>query len=384
MSVHQKETTWPELSGASRMPLLVLVLVMSTLVVFFISQYTNITGYVMQQQADTTADVVYELVGVDLVALQQRADEYTKTGVFDEMIAERALLRIADVAGAEQVKYDLDSLLIVDELGVSLSGAVGPEQRGDHIFDTADYGVALVQSGEVATIVQYGPERTALIGGATIGAAEIKGAIVAGEYLDREYAESVKDAYADMHDGGLLAYLQSFLGGAQGDVELIFYTDQLGIVAHTLPESNESLLKQNFNTTFRHGDDKTFPLSRVSIVGEQYNVLDRTLPSEGLSRVGVLTLTPHHSVADNFVYATVAMILIVLLITPLYTFIQPLRTRRAVLCYGALLGVVFVVLLSGFLLRDAGLKELFYDVTKPPYPIYNSTMSFYPEHGVFE
>ncbi len=285
-----------------------------------------------------------------------------------ESIRDGNTLSLVSILQDEQQKRQLGISSAINLDGVVLTRTRSLSFRGDNTLQTTPHGRALAQDKNFASFEISPIHKDWLIltsGAKVMHEGSPVGYVTGGNVFDRAYLNQLRQKFD--------------LGGTQ----LLAYTKESGIVAHTLPEEDTALVTTYFNSGsdwIREGRGADL----VSLEGTFYILENIQLPGlEGING-GLLVLFPINPMMNfgaRFASCTFTIFLILIFI--LHRLYKRHKRCPRYMTVSLLTGLITTAIISwayyGLLSEYQAL------VIRPvPYPIYNSTLAFEPETELWD
>jgi hypothetical protein len=265
-------------------------------------------------------------------------------------------------------RYDVDIVTVTDKNGFVVSRARTQNFRGDNLFLNTPYGYK-VGKGEAVTAYSQtllDPHQGgALAGIPVMDEGHLLGSVFVADLFDDSFAHAVASTYLNPQ------------------TQVVFYAKDIGILSSSFTDNDSKTLGKVLNPGSRwiaSGLDSGV----LEYKGSYYYVRNLKLPSyEGSSHLGALVLLP------LYIDVQFAIFFILTLIAVLWVWHPVLRRLKHT---GREFRTVEVLVAGSVTLFTILMAAVFYgrlyfqvkDVAVPELSIYNSTMRFSPESGVFD
>jgi len=281
------------------------------------------------------------------------------------------LIQAGDVPGltavleSEQATRGLTALSATDANGVVFARTQATSRRGDYVFQTTVYGQKVCAGGTTVSVERGTALPLLVIAGFPVDASgTMVGAVFGGYSIDDTYAHAFRERYLS------------------GNTNLIFYSRTDGVVGTTFDDPGTKALLAAYFSTGSDWVARGQSDQNVVIEGRSYFVENVALPGCEGSAGGVLVLYPDHHILAAMAFAFFATLVFFLIIFYFHTRWSGKKRRTVEYC--VLLVLSFVIFATTFAESAFILYRQSIVVEKPPYLIYNSTLSLDPDYGIFD
>lgn len=291
-----------------------------------------------------------------------------------QKITEEDAEGIALILAQENKETRIDALVVADSEGIALSRIPRFANLGDNVFVTTPVGRIAAQ-GIATTLFGVG-RNFSIVLSATYPYLEnqkIEGALMAGYWLDNEYAEHLKTTYFTKRH---ILFPK----------EVVIYSLEDGVIGDTFTdEATKQLFHAYLNNSSTYIDEgKTGDV--VAVGGKDYVVTNHLISSQDGILGGIIVLSP---LPLAVIWRSLtAGVLVVFLFFAGAAYIEHVTFRNAIGRRRRKTFVFLAFLSSGiFFLTWGGLyihaNRIIDRLDKPDFRIYNSTLKLRPESGAF-
>lgn len=306
----------------------------------------------------------------DLAHLKKEGDELAKNDTIKEYVIARDTEKLVDFLKKEIIKRKIGLAGVTDSNGVVISRTKSVGVVGDNVFLVNAVGRIVALGGSAESVEDpfgFDPQQILLNTGRPIMRDNsMIGALFANYLADDSYAVRFRDAYLPR------------------GVEVVFYNKEGGVYGNSFSDPDtRKLISSYFNSGSRWIQDGNSGETLSFANGDFYLVEDIIFPGLEKSPGGALLFIPRKD------FSGAANLLTMLIILSTFIFVT-LRhrpySRREVqgwiyYIFFALASVLIAALsLSAFHLEKIGYLRL----ERIPYPLYNSTLRFQPESGIYD
>jgi len=332
----------------------------ATLLLFSGSFLNSVSAFLIRNQISNVDTVMNQ----EFNYLSQQREELIASKVFNTFLKKGDSLGLRTAAQREAKDRGLGFITMTDSNGFVLSRSHLPGQIGDNIFQTTPQGARIAQGETVTAVVRGVNNPLASISGSLIlEEGKTIGGLVLGFIIDDSYAKRLQEKYFG------------------SDSRILFYTNRRGIVGSSFDDLKILHLLDVF---FSPGSDlitREVPqLEReLKIDGKYYFARNIAFPGVNNSLGGaVVFLSVNHTLRC----AGVAMFA-VLIFLAVYWFLSRFRSLRREKRHPLVIALLAVVIFAATYATNAVRSDLAsMELKDLPYPIYNSTLRFFPDSGI--
>lgn len=359
----------PHVVRTAKSLLKTLYITLGVFLVLFVIIHIAGVFYASSLAEKTTQDFESGIVK-ELADLKEQGDIAAKDPVLQEyLVAEDSEKLIALTKGMVS-SGSIGMIGVTDANGTQLSRTKSVGRLGNSAFLTTPHGRAVDRNGSVQSVEISGFDPTQIIlatGRRITKDGKVIGALFANTLLDDEYAVHFRDTYLP-----------------QGS-EVVFYTKKFGIYGDSFrdPETRK-LIDSYFNTGSVWIKDGN-PENTISFKGGRfYLVRNHVFPGLEESPGGALIFVPRRDISNSLDLLASFLILLTFVFFAVRHHMSRRRGeergwRYYVLLVSMSLPVFFLALLA-LHVENLGYLRL----GRVPYVLYNSTLRFQPESGIYD
>ncbi len=306
----------------------------------------------------------------DLAYLKEQGDQVANNNLLQEYLLAKDSEKLVALSKKEVAERNIGLMGVADDNGTLLSRTKSVGNLGNNIFLTNPV-ARLVAQGKSAQSVEatvgFDPRQIFLNTGRPImRGGRMIGALTANYLTDDAYARRFRDTYLP------------------GGVEVAFYNKNAGIYGDSFAdEATRTRINSYFNSGsewFQNGSSgKTISFSKDSF----YLVENSVFPGLEQSPGGALLFIPRHDISST---TNILLAFLTVCVFVFYMSWQHLRSRgeergwRYYVLFVAASVPVFILVLVALRLQTTGYLKL----ERVPYTLYNSTLRFQPEWGIYD
>lgn len=305
----------------------------------------------------------------ELLNLKVQGDEIAANPNVIEYLLNNDREKLTEYIKKEEKSRSLGSIAVTNDAGTVVSRTRNLGVQGDNVFLTFPEGRAVAKGESVQSVAQsvFNPTQIRLSTGRPIKKdGEMIGALFTNRLLDDSFAEYFRNTYLPPES------------------EVLFYNKQYGIYGGSItdPEQRE-LVSSYFNSGSEWiqngGSGRTVSFK----TGNYFFVENVVFPGLEESTAGALILVPRAYISSSVNVALSLVILIIFLVTSLY-YHAKIRGREHGWRYYTALSVVSIPVFFTVLVLLSLQNKSFLQLKSIPYTLYNSTMRFQPEWGIYD
>jgi hypothetical protein len=344
----------------------ILLVMAATIVTFLVVSLFSyrVTHWFELRFFDTKTGQVQQGIVADSRYVFQSMERIAASSGIANLIETKNIPQLASALRNAQTTYGLDAMNATDGKGVVLTRTQVTSRSGDYIFQTTPYGQKVAEGTPVVSIERGSALPLLMIAGYPVtDHRQTVGAVFGGYSIDDAYAHGFRSKYLTDSEN------------------LIFYSNQDGVVGTTFEASGtRPLLVAYFNT----GSDwiqKGQSDREVIIEGRVYFVKNIVFPGLDGSPGGMLVLYPTGYTEEATLFSLIIALIFAIIVFYLHT---RGATKRRQAAEVIILIVCSLIVFSVVFFTD---RALLYNhsisVQKPPYTIYNSTLTLNPSSAIW-
>ena len=307
-------------------------------------------------------------IAKDLSHLKKQGDEVAKNPFIIDRLLSKDSAGLLEIMQEERKQRSIGLMGITNSEGVIVSRTLTTGKRGDNVFLTAPVGriVAQGKSAESVELTSFFGQLFLTTGRPIIHNGNMVGGLFANYLTDDVYAFRFRDAYLKSGD------------------EILFYTKEHGVYGSSFKDEK---IRELVNSYFNSGSEWIKDGRQQATVsfgdGTTYLVQNVIFPGVEESPGGAIIFIPRWDVSS---FANILTSCILVLIFIFFVLKEHRNAQREVRGWRYVLLVlisclpIFVLVYFSLSVQNSGRIRL----ERIPYPLYNSTVHFQPEAGVFD
>ncbi|MGC9605202.1 MAG: hypothetical protein ABSF56_00345 [Minisyncoccia bacterium] len=344
----------------------ILIVMAATVVAFSIVSLFSyqVTHWFEVRFFDSAVGQIQRGLDADSRYVFQQAGEIATSSSLAKLIETRDISHLASTLQSEQTIHRLDTIIVTDDRGIVLSQTPASSRSGDYIFQATSYGRRVAEGKPVISIERGSSVSLLVIAGyPVIDNGRTIGAVFGGYSVDDAYAGAFKSRY--LTDGE----------------NLIFYSKQDGVVGTTFGDPNTKLLLAAYFNTGSDWVQKGQSDREAIVEGRAYFI--KNLVFHGLyeSPGGMLILYPAGYTVQAAIFSSIVALIFVLIVFFFHT--RGATKKRHAIERIILIICSSIVLVAAFSVDSSLLYNHSLSIRRPPYTIYNSTLTLDPSFAAW-
>jgi hypothetical protein len=273
------------------------------------------------------------------------------------------------IFNAEIEKRDIDTMLITNNKGETITRIPSRLSKGDNIFAITSFGRYTVEEKQFSSFIS-GQNRPLMLAAGSIVEEneEIIGSLFVAQDFNDDYADKLKKDFLDKEDN------------------IFFFVNGIGVVGASFSDSElDKFIRTNYNSAF--DNSKNQDIYSLDIVDQKYLTNSIVVYDPEGTEIGAIILIHKQNKLLCFEFATMLYLALILYLV-LWPLIKKKKrfkiSKKFLLYYFLSFGilVLYLYLLSAGIIFEKSFKTI--EIDKPGYTIYNSTIAMNPAFDIME